>query len=572
MKVTLVGKTEFIKPDHIDFETDADGGQALAEFAGRACYQSFHKPNPATATNAGYLAHILEVGHECYDEKTEVLTEDGWKAWPDVEPADALATRSATGHLEYHRPLKLFAAPYSGRMVRVESSGVDLLVTPNHRMLACRTTTRRGRRKQDFELIPAEELVEVSHAYVKTATWTGGQPSITEDEARFLGFFIGDGNLGPGSLRPRFHLRRERKVRWLKAICSQNDWRLTSSDDRFTVVVPAELALLLRQCYGEGSEKQLPPGLITQLDQSRAAALLDGLMESDGSKSGTAWCYDTTSRGLADQVQQLALHAGLASNLGYEVPPSAREIRGVEFHAVRPIRRQHIIRRNLRPEVNKFSGMAGKTYWAEYTGMVYCATVPNHTLYVRRNGIPVWSGNSVLEHGVVSFYIEGISRSLTHELVRHRHFSYSQLSQRFVTGAEFVVPPAIKDDPELREVFESTLAVIEHDYNQLLDTLDAKLKTSFAGTGRRKAARQAARSVLPNATETKIVVTGNYRTWRHFVALRGTVHADVEIRALAVECLRQLWEIAPSVFSDLVIVTFEDGTEGVENEAAWGEC
>ena len=72
-------------------------------------------------------------------------------------------------------------------------------------------------------------------------------------------------------------------------------------------------------------------------------------------------------------------------------------------------------------------------------------------------------------------------------------------------------------------------------------------------TLRRKQARQAARAVLPNATETRIVVTGNYRAWRHFVAMRATEHADVEIRALAVECLRQLQKAAANVFDDFAI-------------------
>lgn len=67
--------------------------------------------------------------------------------------------------------------------------------------------------------------------------------------------------------------------------------------------------------------------------------------------------------------------------------------------------------------------------------------------------------------------------------------------------------------------------------------------------------------MLPNATETRIVVTGNYRAWRHFIAMRATEHADVEIRALAVECLRQLQKAAPNVFADFTISTLPDGTE-----------
>jgi thymidylate synthase (FAD) len=67
--------------------------------------------------------------------------------------------------------------------------------------------------------------------------------------------------------------------------------------------------------------------------------------------------------------------------------------------------------------------------------------------------------------------------------------------------------------------------------------------------------------VLPNATETRIVVTGNYRAWRHFIAMRATEHADVEIRALAVECLRQLQKAVPNVFSDFAISALADGSE-----------
>jgi thymidylate synthase (FAD) len=67
--------------------------------------------------------------------------------------------------------------------------------------------------------------------------------------------------------------------------------------------------------------------------------------------------------------------------------------------------------------------------------------------------------------------------------------------------------------------------------------------------------------VLPNATETRIVVTGNYRAWRHFVAMRASEHADVEIRALAIDCLRELKEKAPNVFADFEISTLPDGTE-----------
>lgn len=170
---------------------------------------------------------------------------------------------------------------------------------------------------------------------------------------------------------------------------------------------------------------------------------------------------------------------------------------------------------------------------------------------------------SVLEHGSVTFYLTGISRSLTHELIRHRHFSYSQLSQRYVPerDAAMVEPEVIAGDPELHAQFLAASDAALAAYTELLEGLEKRFAGVENATLRRKQARQAARSVLPNATETRIVVTGNYRAWRHFIAMRASEHADVEIRELAIACLRELQRVAPSVFGDFAISVLDDGTE-----------
>lgn len=174
---------------------------------------------------------------------------------------------------------------------------------------------------------------------------------------------------------------------------------------------------------------------------------------------------------------------------------------------------------------------------------------------------------SVLEHASVSFYISGVSRSCTHELIRHRHFSYSQLSQRYVPedDSQVVLPPGLEDDPELQEIFTAAADASRATYSELLARLEAKFAGDEPGERpsaiRRKQARQAARAVLPNATETRIVVTGNYRAWRHFIAMRASEQADLEIRRLAIACLRQLVDVAPQVFADFDVATLADGTE-----------
>lgn len=170
---------------------------------------------------------------------------------------------------------------------------------------------------------------------------------------------------------------------------------------------------------------------------------------------------------------------------------------------------------------------------------------------------------SVFEHASVTFYLTGISRSLTHELIRHRHFSYSQLSQRYVPegDAAMVEPDVIAADPELHATFLAATDAAVRAYTELLDGLERRFADGEHATLRRKQARQAARAVLPNATETRIVVTGNYRAWRHFVAMRASEHADVEIRELAVTCLRELLRLAPNAFGDFEITALPDGTE-----------
>jgi len=181
---------------------------------------------------------------------------------------------------------------------------------------------------------------------------------------------------------------------------------------------------------------------------------------------------------------------------------------------------------------------------------------------------------SVLEHAVWNFIITGVSRSLTHELVRHRAgFGYSQLSQRYVdeSVAEYVEPDIIAGDPELHAIWLDAVKQVHGAYIQLAERLNAKLADPKAAaaamlqpdtdrTTRRKAARQAARSVLPNATETKIFVTANARALRHFLEQRGSAFAEPEIRKLAGVLLEVLQKDAPNLFGDYSKSPLSDGT------------
>jgi thymidylate synthase (FAD) len=170
---------------------------------------------------------------------------------------------------------------------------------------------------------------------------------------------------------------------------------------------------------------------------------------------------------------------------------------------------------------------------------------------------------SVLEHAVWNFLVTGVSRSLTHELVRHRSgFGYSQLSQRYVdeSVAEYVEPDVIAEDPELHRIWAEATARCHAAYLELAERLQEKFQDEPDRTARRKAARQAARSVLPNATETKIFVTANARAIRHFLEQRGARAAETEIRKLANALLRIMRQESPNLFNDYREIPLPDGT------------
>jgi thymidylate synthase (FAD) len=171
---------------------------------------------------------------------------------------------------------------------------------------------------------------------------------------------------------------------------------------------------------------------------------------------------------------------------------------------------------------------------------------------------------SVLEHANYSLLLEGVSRSLTHELVRHRAgFAYSQLSQRYVdeSQAAFVVPPAVIGDEALEAAWRAQVEQAQAVYISLVEQLMARYGWVADKVHRRKMAREAARAVLPNATETKIVVTGNARAWRTMLELRSSEGAEMEIRRVAVAALRLLQSEAPGFFSDFEIYDAEDRRE-----------
>jgi thymidylate synthase (FAD) len=204
---------------------------------------------------------------------------------------------------------------------------------------------------------------------------------------------------------------------------------------------------------------------------------------------------------------------------------------------------------------------------AEFAGRVCYMSQHNPAKRATRDyleNIKKQGHGSVLEHANYTLLLEGVSRSLTHELVRHRAgFAYSQLSQRYVDESEanFVVPPAVIGDESLESAWRDQIEEAQRTYVALVEKLMERYGWIQDRVHRRKMAREAARAVLPNATETKIVVTANARAWRTMLELRAGEGAEMEIRRAAIAILRVLQCEAPGFFSDFEMYQADDRRE-----------
>jgi thymidylate synthase (FAD) len=176
---------------------------------------------------------------------------------------------------------------------------------------------------------------------------------------------------------------------------------------------------------------------------------------------------------------------------------------------------------------------------------------------------------SVLEHVAWTFLITGVSRAFTHQLVRHRvGFAFSQLSQQYhdETDASFVTPPHLEAFPAALQTWNQAMDAAKNAYKTIMSSLeqnDSAVSRSLDAKETQRAIRSAARSVLPNATETKIIVTANARAARHFLKMRGSIPGDIEMREVTAALLRTLKPEAPSLFFDFEVEALSDDSPAV---------
>jgi thymidylate synthase (FAD) len=515
-------------------------------------------------SDAGLIRFLLRERHGCYDDATEVLTDMGWKPWPEVSGEERFATRSRAGTLEYQPALRLVRKEYRGHTIGFAGMSIDLNVTPDHRVLASSLTTREGRERPTFRLQPAHAVLGRAHRHVATATWAGPAPARLDFDGvrvaaapilRLVGFFIGDGNL-PKANGICFNLRKEREIAYLHRVAGEAGFEVRRWGSQLAVIIGPALRGLFARCYEE-REKVIPQELLA-LGPGPLECLLEGLLESDGSRltraSGTErQTFYTTSERLADQVQELALKLGRSASV------RPHRYRPGDGHYGRKDRWRVTLyaRRNSAPALGRTRAAASEQMGVDrYDGLIHCVEVPNGTLYVRRNGYAVWCGNTPFEHNAFRFHIR-TPLFVAREWFRHRVGSFNEFSMRYAKAIdEFYVPEADDVRTQVGKPGSYSFEPVEPEVAETArEELRAVYENAFAAYERLVelgVARELARAAMPVGAYTEFYWTVNARSLMNFVSLRAAETAQREIRRYADACERFLAEEMPVTYEAFV--------------------
>ena len=497
----------------------------------------------------GLLSFLMKNKHACYDSETDVLTSEGWKTWPDIDGTETFITLNLnTNEIELQKPLAIIHEPYNGEMVKLSMAHVDALVTPNHRLVAA---PRVYSGDIVFGLHNASEFTERSYRLrLGGGEWDGEihAPELAE----LVGLIAADGHVGKTSIS--FSLVKQRTIDFLTERANVSISKHSNPNAKTYRILGAceDLKRWAKQTYTNDGNRCLPRELLELADQETLQALLDGDLEGDGSVSATGKITTgTVSRQLVNDLQELALKIGISAT---EIKPSF-PAGGFQSKNPRPLFRLCFYRdRNSTPRIGWTTDARNQQVTrVAYDGIVHCATVPNGTLYVRRNGKPMWSGNSPFEHVQATFMVSA-PVFVAREWHRHRTQSYNEMSSRYtILKPRFYAPDY---DRPLRQVGKPGKYTFE------LGTDEDMLKTwsrkrfvyqtcwdAYQDMLENGIAKEVARDVLPLGIYTEFYATANLRNWLNFLCLRTSPDALYEIRQAAGKIEEQLFKIVPTTMN-----------------------
>jgi len=341
----------------------------------------------------------------CYDEKTEVLTKAGWKFFREVQPQDEFFTLTEQGVIELHKASRYVEKPYSGDMYHFKTKLLDIMVTPDHSMYIMPP------RKPTYRFMSAKDITYSRVGIKQSGTWKGLErdafvlPMIRvanrtfkerhlnmNDFLEFLGYYISEGSLNKRTCKRghQYYVRLtqfkvESRLRMVRCIQRLNFKMYDYGKD--LIINDFQLYLYLEK-LGHSHQKYVPEE-IKELSARQLRILLDAMILGDGTRTRCGGMhYYTTSGALANDVQEIGLKAGYITS--WSVDGRLGKVnsgkihrytcKAVSFYSKSSKAGSFVLREQITKE--------------PYVGMIYCVVVPNHTLFVRRNGKVAWCGNT----------------------------------------------------------------------------------------------------------------------------------------------------------------------------------
>ena len=393
----------------------------------------------------------------CYDDQTEVLTDKGWLYFKDLTKEHKVASLQNGDTLVYQNPSALQEYDFDGDMYSVKSNQVDLVVTPNHRMFVKPHGAKKHRieKAEDIfnKIVQYKKNAEVFEPDQSTCEFISGDsfvlPSFKDREAKkidldawleFFGIWIAEGCAGGNSVK--FAANKPRVKESLRKVCEIMHFKLCENVDKKSDaekncfrVNNVQLENYMEQ-FSVGAINKFLPEWVWLLKPDQCKTLLNGMILGDGHqmKGCSTRRYDTSSNRLADDFQRLCLHAGYATNIsvkydaGHVATIKNGKRAGERIKSTVDALRMSVIETQVNPKVNKDRKTNIADSWVKYKGKVYCCTVSSKenkekdkndlegVIYVRRNKVPVWSGNSRHgQKGTIGILLQGVDMPFTAE-------------------------------------------------------------------------------------------------------------------------------------------------------------
>jgi thymidylate synthase ThyX len=505
--------------------------------------------------HASYQFRIQGISRACYDNKTEIYTENGWKLFRYLGDTEKVLTRNRQGVAEFELPVRHISYLYQGNLHYYNSQNVNLAVTPNHRMLIKKYDIK-DRKTAEYNLVPSEEITvnrfyitkklntqktTISHVIIPGIDYLrknrNGElfeknvKDLTIDAktfVKFLAWYLAEGSCFYNKTENSYTIsisqyesekNTENRKEIIELITKMGFTATT--EPKVVKFKNRQVGQFVKQ-LGLSFEKYIPDSIFSALDKSLAADFISTYSKADASvdKTGHVKLY-TCSRKLADQLQILAFLSGTSASIWED--DRVREKHLIKGNEVTHNHICYVVSisqgvRNIECVVKRNKHFRESAY----NGYVYCVEVPNNVIFVRRNGIAQWCGNC------------------SHQLVRYRvGFSPSQQSQRYVKlnvdndVFPWVIPDSIANDPGKKEDMLWLLTEIEAMYSQ------------WVSDG---IPEEDARFILPNAAKTKLSVTMNARALHHFFSQRCCTRSQWEIRNLAMAMWEECMKVSPTLF------------------------